>query len=287
MTMKKLLGISLALVMLIGSVPLGFSEPLRVQLEQGIETNQIQCDNPEHVLVLRTNGNAACVTERTAERTGWEIIMPTIIDAVISKENTDTLIAVSDDRFTASAESNELAGMSGICADGFPRDVSVDMPRMVKNGESFEVTVSYTFVKYTQEYIDVYVIDGIPVPFKDAEDYDTPFDNQDRENSCGGEILYVDHSDKISFVSGDWTLVSENYHIEQNSTTIRESIVLEFSEDSKINSDKTIDSFSFEMVVNEPLNPFDGRIWMKYDDSIEKMIYLTGITYGEDDTYIL
>ena len=32
-TMKKLLGISLALVMLIGSVPLGFSEPLQVQLE--------------------------------------------------------------------------------------------------------------------------------------------------------------------------------------------------------------------------------------------------------------
>ena len=72
MITKKLLGISLALVMLIGSVPLGFSEPLRVQLEQGIETNQIQCDNPNHVLVLRTNGNVACVTEKTSEKLGWE-----------------------------------------------------------------------------------------------------------------------------------------------------------------------------------------------------------------------
>ena len=72
--MKKLLGISLALVMLIGSVPLGYSEPLRVQLEQGIETDQIQCNNPNYVLVQRTNGKMACVTERTAEKTGWEII---------------------------------------------------------------------------------------------------------------------------------------------------------------------------------------------------------------------
>jgi len=74
MTMQKLLGISLAIVMLLGSVPLGFSEPLRVQLEQGIETNQIQCDNPNHVLVQRTNGNMACVTEKMSEKLGWEII---------------------------------------------------------------------------------------------------------------------------------------------------------------------------------------------------------------------
>jgi len=71
---KQLLGISLALIMLVGSTPLGYSEPLRVQLEQGIETDQIQCDNVSHVLVERTNGKLACVTERTAERTGWEII---------------------------------------------------------------------------------------------------------------------------------------------------------------------------------------------------------------------
>ena len=37
--MKKLLGVSLALVMVLGTIPLGFSEPLRVQLEQGLEIN--------------------------------------------------------------------------------------------------------------------------------------------------------------------------------------------------------------------------------------------------------
>lgn len=70
-------GISLALVMLIGSVPLGYSEPLRVQLEHGIDADQLQCGNPNHVLVQRTNGNMACVTERTVDRTGWEIIIQT------------------------------------------------------------------------------------------------------------------------------------------------------------------------------------------------------------------
>lgn len=68
--------ISLALVMLIGSVPLGFSEPLRVQLEQGIETEKLQCNNPNHVLVLRTNGNVACLTEKNAEKMGWELFFP-------------------------------------------------------------------------------------------------------------------------------------------------------------------------------------------------------------------
>jgi len=72
--MKKLVGISLALVMLCGSVPLGFAEPLQSQIKQGIETSQLQCDNESHVLVLRNNGNMACVSERTAERTGWEIL---------------------------------------------------------------------------------------------------------------------------------------------------------------------------------------------------------------------
>jgi len=70
--MKKLVGISLAMVMLLGSVPLGFSEPLRVQLEQGLEADQIQCNNPNHILVTRTSGELACVSEKSAEKMNWE-----------------------------------------------------------------------------------------------------------------------------------------------------------------------------------------------------------------------
>lgn len=69
-----ILAIVFAIVLFSGSTPLGFSESLKVQLENEIETNQIQCNNSEHVLVQRSNGNFACVTERTSEKTGWEII---------------------------------------------------------------------------------------------------------------------------------------------------------------------------------------------------------------------
>ena len=84
--MKTILGISLAMVMLLGSVPLGFSEPLKVQLENSTEIVNLQCDNPSHVLVIRTNGNYACVTEKTALKTGWQTIKP-----IFEIEETDIL----------------------------------------------------------------------------------------------------------------------------------------------------------------------------------------------------
>lgn len=68
MTMNKLLGISLALIMLAGSTQLGFSESLKVQLDQGLDIEQIQCNNTSHLLVERTNGKMACVSERTADK---------------------------------------------------------------------------------------------------------------------------------------------------------------------------------------------------------------------------
>ena len=82
MSMKLILGISLALVMLIGLVPLGYSDPLRDQLEQGIETNELHCDNTSHVLVLRPNGNLSCVTERAAEKLEWEIIKTSFYSSI-------------------------------------------------------------------------------------------------------------------------------------------------------------------------------------------------------------
>ena len=86
MTMKTILGISLAMVMLLGSVPFGFSEPLKVQLENNTSLENIQCNNDSHVLVIRTNGNYACVTEKTALKTGWQTIKP-----IFEIEETDIL----------------------------------------------------------------------------------------------------------------------------------------------------------------------------------------------------
>ena len=43
------------------------------QLDSGVLSEDIQCRD-DRVLVLRTNGSPACVTERTVERTGWKIL---------------------------------------------------------------------------------------------------------------------------------------------------------------------------------------------------------------------
>lgn len=75
--------------MILGSTQLGFSEPLRVQLEQGLETNQIECENSNHVLVERTNGKLACVNESTAQKLGWEIIQKDLHLVSVDKNNSE------------------------------------------------------------------------------------------------------------------------------------------------------------------------------------------------------
>lgn len=143
MTMKKLLGISLALIMLVGSTPFGFSEPLRVQLEQGIETTQIQCDNPNHVLVIRPNGNLACVNEKTSEKMGWEIItFTTNTNNAVMKVIEEIIIEAEDkveEIIILSEENNEIGVIE-------------------KSTNSTEEKQSYSQVNNTQDLEDVKVV---------------------------------------------------------------------------------------------------------------------------------
>jgi len=64
--------------MLVGSVPHSFADTEyispRKQVESGVAHEDVQC-REDRVLVLRTNGSPACVTEKTAERMGLEIII--------------------------------------------------------------------------------------------------------------------------------------------------------------------------------------------------------------------
>ncbi len=90
MTMNKL-AISLAMIMVLGSVPFVFSESLRSQLDQGLEINQIVCSNSNHILVERTKGNLACVTEKLALKTGWKIISQTNLENESVKQVKDKL----------------------------------------------------------------------------------------------------------------------------------------------------------------------------------------------------
>ena len=75
MSMILLPGIFLAVVMLCGSIPLGYSEPLKEQLYQNdVSLSGLSCDNENHVLVLRPNGVPVCITEKNAIKTGWKIL---------------------------------------------------------------------------------------------------------------------------------------------------------------------------------------------------------------------
>jgi len=62
------------------------------QIESGIAINDIQCRD-DRVLVQRSNGGIACVSERTAERTGWEIIKTEFI-------HTEKLVTIPEPTIT-------------------------------------------------------------------------------------------------------------------------------------------------------------------------------------------
>ncbi len=53
----------------------------RQQLADGITPENIHCRD-DRVLVIRSNGNPACVTQKTADRTGWEIILQTELEII-------------------------------------------------------------------------------------------------------------------------------------------------------------------------------------------------------------
>jgi len=198
MTMKKLLGISLALVMLCGSVPLGYSEPLRVQLEQGIETNQILCDNPDHVLVLRTNGNMACVSEKTADKTGW-LIMDMNFDwneflienpVEWSDESLDDII-FGTTTVMASNEGN-TAAIGNLCSS-FPKNLTIEYPNAVTVNQEFDVTVSYTNIVWDDEDVAESELTGVPLAVEDAE-----YRLEEARSGCYDTLISMTRSDKLS-----------------------------------------------------------------------------------------
>ena len=75
-TSKFVLSISLLIVLFAGIISFSYADYYmspREQLKSGVSVEQIQC-NENRVLVLRDNGNSACVTKLTVEKTGWKII---------------------------------------------------------------------------------------------------------------------------------------------------------------------------------------------------------------------
>ena len=79
-------------IILITSIIPSYSEYLspKKQLELGIPIEEIECKE-NRLLVIRNNGNPACVSERTVERTEWEIIKISLSKDVLVKLNNTLL----------------------------------------------------------------------------------------------------------------------------------------------------------------------------------------------------
>jgi hypothetical protein len=142
----------------------------RQQLEDGVTPEEIQCKE-NRVLVLRSNGFPACVTERTAERTGWEIIKTEKISAIGNSFN-EHIPSVSNESsldqilenygieliqhdnvdfsktIVTDADFKDIRIMAGIPAAYF---ASIEFPEFVKVGDEFDVTVKWTFTEYDEE----------------------------------------------------------------------------------------------------------------------------------------
>ena len=154
MTKNTTLGIFLAVVMFCGSVPLGYSEPLRVQLEQGIETNQIQCDNSDHVLVQRTNGKLACVSEGTAEKMSWEIVETagSFQDESNSLDyDADVVTEIRPMMLTANSNNNPNSLENLDQTWGVTPFTSLQFPDTVNVGEEFEIISNWQYFELNED----------------------------------------------------------------------------------------------------------------------------------------
>lgn len=97
---RSVFGIVFALIMVAGFTSLVFSEYVspRVQLESGVAPEDIMCKE-DRILAIRENGSPACVTEKTSERMGWEIISVSHIKIDMPLESSDDLTIQDEPTF--------------------------------------------------------------------------------------------------------------------------------------------------------------------------------------------
>ncbi len=163
----KLFALTFAVILMSGSIPLGFSESIatplqfsspRVQLENGVEPKDVQCKE-NHVLVLRTNGNPACVSERTAERTGWEIISTSTITE-ISTTLTPAVIIPEYEFPMLRTTSSSGGGNGEEQAEPFATH-EVSISNLPKIGETSTVILTMTLLKDNNGYHRIYLSGGL------------------------------------------------------------------------------------------------------------------------------
>jgi len=82
----------------------------REQIKSGVSPVDIQCVE-YRILVIRDNGSPACVTEKTAEKTGWSVVILTKQIESTEKENYSAIIS-SDSRKAAVDLKSSIEGRS-------------------------------------------------------------------------------------------------------------------------------------------------------------------------------
>ncbi len=279
MTKKTILGISLALVMLCGSIPLGFSEPLRVQLESGLETNQIQCDNTSHVLVLRTNGKLACISEKSAERMNWEIIgvstqiiqetttqksdSENIQQVLTDKVMKNDITKISDKQLSITnigkSSNSTFQGELGSYEPFWPQH-TLSFPEEVRVGEPFDVVLDYQFAMPT---IDDDV-NGVEFEVWEELDGKCPVEQ------CGDYSIFIHHPTYVNLLNRS-DYISEGEGTDTNYLPHRtfEGGVVQPPYNNTAPQQET-----FTFVINRPTVDYMlGEIYVTYTPSSDERIY--------------
>ena len=204
-----LLAMMLSITLLLGFTPLSYSDYLspRVQLESGVAIEDIQCKE-NRVLVIRTNGSPACVTERTAERLGLEPVIQT--EKVLEKPDLDevgeNIIPVSDHsrvyiKSQSESQPDEVASHQGGLACPKFDTLSLDVPKQVSIGTEFDVTVSYAYILPDE---------GSPNDYENWEDRYDPDDYSHFTKSCHDEKLSVGTETFLKVLDLDYERTTSN-----------------------------------------------------------------------------
>ena len=144
---RSIFGIIFVLIMITGFTSVSFSEysSPRVQLESGVLPADIQCRD-DRVLVIRANGSPACVSERTAERTGWEILktefihtekLVTIPEPIITpKQVTPTIVILDHSSDVEFVDDGRDIFRSKLQASAPPRNYYNEIMSALNNNDS-------------------------------------------------------------------------------------------------------------------------------------------------------
>lgn len=139
------------------------------------------------MLVLRTNGKMACVTEKSAERTGWEIID-------VEEQTTKLITKTIDNTISTNGEETDILSSTIIEGD-VPTRFSMTYPETIIVDEPFEIKVEYDYIDENgialenpmRQKIDLVIDDKVEL--LSIESDNSPIEKLD--GSIGYEVEYT------------------------------------------------------------------------------------------------